>query len=96
MQYLTQLRKMDLQRLRVIFETKGDHSVEYVLPANGLTFLELAFLGCLARDEADELRDALLHPPLLHAFRFASLAIFAIGGTEDFIMRATLAIWIHT
>ena len=53
--HLAQLGEVDFQGLRVVLEAQGDHSVEYVLPTDGLALLHLALLRRLRRDEADEL-----------------------------------------
>lgn len=58
---MSQLRKVYLQRLRVVLEPEADHRIQDVLPADRLPLLELALLRGLRRDEADELGDALLH-----------------------------------
>jgi hypothetical protein len=52
---------MNFQCLCVVFETESGHSAQYILPSNSLPLLHLTLLGGLARDEADEFRDAFLN-----------------------------------
>jgi hypothetical protein len=52
---------VDLQRLCIIFESEGLHSGEYIVTADGLSFLELTLFRCFASDETDKLGDTFLY-----------------------------------
>lgn len=58
--HLPILGKINLERIDIIFESKGHDGPQNVVTVDRLPLLALAFLGCLARDEADELGDAFL------------------------------------
>lgn len=58
--HLPQLCKMNLERLRIVFEPKRYHGVKDVLSTNRFAFLELALLSRFGRNEADKLGDAFL------------------------------------
>ena len=58
---VAELVQVDLERLDVVVEAERRHGVQYVLAVDGLALLLRAALGRLARYEADELGDALLH-----------------------------------
>ena len=52
---------MNFQRLSVVFESEGGHSVEDILSPNRLPLLQLAFFSRLACNKADKFGDTFLH-----------------------------------
>ena len=59
--HLAVLVEIHLQRLDVLFESESAHRPQKVVTVDGFTLFTLTFVAGLTRDEADELRDALLN-----------------------------------
>jgi len=59
--YVAILAEEDLERVDVVLEAQRVDRVEQVLTVDCLALFILTLLASLARDEADELGDALLH-----------------------------------
>ena len=99
--YLTILGQINLERLRIIFESKGCHREQDIFSIDCLTLFLLAFLrsyGCQYR-VTDEAFNKSPQPSLVmnemnsltHScmHSFASFAIFAFSGKANFMIRAT-------
>ena len=59
--HLPQLCQMDLQRLRIILKPQRSHRIQYILPANRLSFFYLTLLRRFGGDEGYEFGNAFLY-----------------------------------